>query len=143
LLSRCHAHRAPGAGGGHFGALAPPPLLGLIFKEQDWNDSPFNIFAAKGRYMWRDLERICEAEGLSFKLPPVRFPKNGLKAARQALVGEGEGWTPAFSRAVFLANYTEQKDISSDETLRSILSAIGVDAGAALSKRIPFRSKRG
>jgi 2-hydroxychromene-2-carboxylate isomerase len=82
--------------------------------------------------MWRDLERICEAEGLPLKLPPVRFPQNGLKAARLALVGEGEGWTPAFSRAVFLANYAEQKDISSDETLRSILSAIGVDEDAAL-----------
>jgi 2-hydroxychromene-2-carboxylate isomerase len=26
-----------------------PFLLGPIFKEQGWNDSPFNIFAAKGR----------------------------------------------------------------------------------------------
>ena len=32
-----------------------PFLLGPIFQTQGWNDSPFNIFAAKGRYMWRDL----------------------------------------------------------------------------------------
>ncbi len=94
-----------------------PFLLGPIFQTQGWNDSPFNIFAAKGRYMWRDLERVCEAEGLALKLPPVKFPQNGLKAARLALAGEKEGWTPAFTRAVFAANYAEQKDISEDATL--------------------------
>jgi len=26
-------------------------LLGPIFKAQGWNDSPFNIYPAKGRYM--------------------------------------------------------------------------------------------
>ena len=37
-----------------------PFLLGPIFKEQGWNDSPFNLYPAKGRYMWRDLERLCD-----------------------------------------------------------------------------------
>ncbi len=59
--------------------------------------------------------------------------KNGLKAARLALVGEREGWIPAFSRAVFVANYAQQKDISDDGTLRTILAALGVDAEAALA----------
>jgi 2-hydroxychromene-2-carboxylate isomerase len=111
-----------------------PFLLGPIFQKQGLNDSPFNIFAAKGRYMWRDLQRICEAEGLPLKLPPVRFPQNGLKAARLALVGEAQGWTPAFTRAVFTANYAEQRDISNDETLRSVLNDLGVDAEAALAE---------
>jgi len=109
-----------------------PFLLGPIFKAYGWNDSPFNIYSAKGRYMWRDLQRICEAEGLPLKLPPVQFPQNGLKAARLALVGERQGWTPAFSRAVFVANYAEQKDISDKETLGAILRGLGVDAEAAL-----------
>ena len=110
-----------------------PFLLGPILKQQGLNDSPFNIFAAKGRYMWRDLERVCAAEGLALALPPVRFPQNGLKAARLALIGEREGWTPAFTRAVFAANYAEQKDISDEATLRTILAALGVDADAALA----------
>jgi 2-hydroxychromene-2-carboxylate isomerase len=110
-----------------------PFLLGPIFKAYGWNDSPFNIFADKGRYMWRDLERVCAAEGLALALPPVRFPQNGLKAARLALIGEREGWTPAFTRAVFAANYAEQKDISDDATLRAILSALGVDTDAAFA----------
>ena len=110
-----------------------PFLLGPIFKAYGWNDSPFNIFAAKGRYMWRDLERICAAEGVALALPPVRFPQNGLKAARLALIGERDGWTPAFTRAVFAANYAEQKDISDDTTLRTILAALGVDTDAAFA----------
>ena len=110
-----------------------PFLLGPILKQQGLHNSPFNIFAAKGRYMWRDLERVCAAEGLALALPPVRFPQNGLKAARLALIGEREGWTPAFTRAVFAANYAEQKDISDDATLRTILGALGVDANAAFA----------
>ena len=110
-----------------------PFLLGPIFQTHGWNDSPFNIFAAKGRYMWRDLARVCEAEGLPLNLPPVKFPQNGLKAARLALVGEKEGWTPSFTRAVFAANYSEQKDISEDATLSEILDALGVHAKAALA----------
>ena len=30
-----------------------PFLLGPIFKAQGWDTSPFNIYEAKGRYMWR------------------------------------------------------------------------------------------
>jgi len=110
-----------------------PFLLGPIFQTLGWNDSPFNIYAAKGRYMWRDLERVCAAEGLPLKLPPFRFPQNGLKAARLALIGEKAGWTPAFTGAVFTANYAEQKDISEDETLAAILTALGVDAAGVFA----------
>ena len=46
-----------------------PFLLGPIFKAQGWDTSPFNLFAAKGRYMWRDLERICAELGLPFRRP--------------------------------------------------------------------------
>ena len=82
--------------------------------------------------MWRDLERICAKEDLALKLPPVRFPQNGLKAARLALVGETEGWTPAFTRAVYTANFGEQKDIFDDATLAEILTSLGVDASGAI-----------
>src|SRR5271165_5629280 len=86
-----------------------PFLLGPIFGAQGWNDSPFNIYEAKGRNMWRDLERICADEGLTLKQPPFRFPQNGLKAARLALAGESAGWTPVFTHAVYKANFAEQK----------------------------------
>jgi 2-hydroxychromene-2-carboxylate isomerase len=110
-----------------------PFLLAPIFVSQGWSDSPFNIYPVKGRYMWRDLERICQREGLPLRLQPVRFPQNGLKAARLALVGVAEGWTPAFTRAVYTANFAEQKDISDDATLATILKSIGVDVEKALA----------
>lgn len=109
-----------------------PFLLAPIFNAQGWTDSPFNIYPVKGRYMWRDLERICAREGLPLALPPVRFPQNGLKAARLALAGEAAGWTPAFTRAVYTANFAEQRDIADETTLIMILSLLGVDAEEAL-----------
>ena len=66
-----------------------PFLLGPIFKAYGWNDSPFNIYAAKGRYMWRDLQRICEAEKLPPKLPPVRFPQIGVDAEAALVAANG------------------------------------------------------
>ena len=51
-----------------------PFLLGPIFKAYGWNDSPFNIFEAKGRYMWRDLTRICEGERTSAQAPAGALP---------------------------------------------------------------------
>jgi len=109
-----------------------PFLLGPIFGSQGWTDSPFNLYPAKGRYMWRDLARICAKEDLPFKHPPVRFPQNGLKAARLALAGEAEGWTPAFTRAVYTANFGEQKDIADDATLAAMLTSLNVDAKKAV-----------
>jgi 2-hydroxychromene-2-carboxylate isomerase len=110
-----------------------PFLLAPIFGAQGWTDSPFNIYPVKGRYMWRDLERICAKEDLPLTLPPVRFPQNGLKAARLALVGEAEGWAAAFTRAVYTANFGGQKDISDDATLAEILMRLNVDAERALA----------
>ncbi len=111
-----------------------PFLLGPIFGAQGWKDSPFNIYPAKGKNMWRDLERICGAEGIPLKQPPFRFPQNGLKAARIALASETGGWTPQFTRAVYTANFAHQKDISDDTVLAEILTGLGqspVDVVAA------------
>jgi 2-hydroxychromene-2-carboxylate isomerase len=110
-----------------------PFLLGPIFSSYGWNDSPFNIYSVKGRYMWRDLERICAREGLPLKLPPFRFPQNGLKAARVALALDNSGRIGDFTSHVYTANFAEQKDISDDETLAGILRAIDLDPAAVLA----------
>ena len=67
-----------------------PFLLGPIFKAQGWDTSPFSIYEAKGRYMWRDLERLCAGLELPFRRPEP-FPQNSLLAARIAVAG----WRPA------------------------------------------------
>ncbi|MEW6090072.1 MAG: 2-hydroxychromene-2-carboxylate isomerase [Pseudomonadota bacterium] len=110
-----------------------PFLLGPIFGAQGWNDSPFNIYPAKGKYMWRDMARICEAAGLALK-EPVHFPQNGLKAARLALLGQDAAWGPEFTRRVYLANFSEQKDISDEGVLADILSSLSLDAAALIAQ---------
>jgi len=91
-----------------------PFLLGPIFSAQGWMSSPFNLFPAKGRYMWRDLERTCAARGQPFTHPPG-FPQNSLNAARLALAVP-DARRPEFSRAVFAAEFGRGQVIS-DETL--------------------------
>ena len=56
-------------------------LLGPIFREQGWNDSPFNLYPAKGRYMWRDLERICAGHDIAYALA-LQANGSWLKKAR-------------------------------------------------------------
>lgn len=105
-----------------------PFLLGPIFRQQGWDDSPFNIYPAKGRYMWRDLERICAQQGLVFRRPS-QFPRNGLLAARLACCFCSEPWLAEFVRRVYLANFAEDRDISDPRVLRSILQALAQPAG--------------
>jgi len=109
-----------------------PFLLGLIFRSQGWSTSPFNLYPTKGRHMVRDIERIAAARGLTFRMPE-QFPANGLGAARLAFAGREEGWCAAFTRAVFAAQFAEGLDISSPAVLGRILTAIGVDTGAAFT----------
>jgi 2-hydroxychromene-2-carboxylate isomerase len=101
-----------------------PFLLGPIFAQQGWNDSPFNVYPAKGRYMWRDLERLCEGYGIPFARPS-RFPRDGLLAARVACLAKSEPWLPGFVRAVFRANFSEDREIGDAVERRAILDSLG------------------
>jgi 2-hydroxychromene-2-carboxylate isomerase len=109
-----------------------PFLLGPIFKAHGWDTSPFNLYEAKGRYMWRDLERLCAELGLPFRRPEP-FPQNSLTAARLALIGLDEGWGDAFCEAVFRAEFGEGRRIDDAATLASILTGLKVDGGRALA----------
>ena len=106
-------------------------LLSRIFRAQGWNDSPFNLYPLKGRYMWRDLERICEAQLLPFRRPS-QFPRNGLLAARIACRFPKETWTPAFVRAVYQANFGEDQDIADRPVIADCLRSVNQDAEAVL-----------
>ena len=100
-----------------------PILLGPIFAAQGWDDSPFNIYPAKGRYMWRDMERLCKAAGLPFQRPPV-FPQRSVDAAKVALYGLDHGWGPSFIRSIFIEHFAMGRDIADYETLgRAVLNA--------------------
>jgi 2-hydroxychromene-2-carboxylate isomerase len=109
-----------------------PFLLGPIFREQGWNDSPFNIYPAKGRYMWRDLERICAGLGLPFRRPS-QFPRNGLLAARIVCTDEAGAWVPQFVRRVYTANFSEDCAIADPEVLLDRLQGLVSDPTATLA----------
>ena len=110
-----------------------PFLLGPIFHSQGWDTSPFNLYPAKGRYMARDLERQCTERGLPFILPRP-FPQNSLKVARLAVIGAAEGWAPAFTRAVFAAEFGEGAQISEPDVLARCLELAGADPAAELPR---------
>lgn len=110
-----------------------PFLLGPLIKEFGWDDSPFNIYPVKGRYMWRDLERLCQQYGFSFQ-KPGQFPRNGLYAARIATIAASEDWCPAFTKAVFHANFAEDQDIAAPEVLTRILESIGQNAPSVFER---------
>ena len=110
-----------------------PFLLGPIFRAQGWNDSPFNLYPVKGRYMWRDLERLAARHGLPFRRPSA-FPRNGLLAARIALAAEPEGWCPDWTRAVFAAEFAEDRDIGDGAVLAGLLETLGREPGAVLAR---------
>lgn len=110
-----------------------PFLLGPLFHEQQGlTDSPFNAVPVKGQYMWRDLERVCEAEGLPL-VHPSQFPRNTLLAARVAIVGLEDGWTPAFSKKVYEANFVADLDIGSAEVLAPLIEEVGASPEAVFA----------
>jgi 2-hydroxychromene-2-carboxylate isomerase len=114
-----------------------PFLLGPIFKAQGWVTSPFNLFPAKGRHMWRDIERICAELKLPFRRPDP-FPQASLLAARVALVGLGGGrgrdsWGRDFCLAVYRAEFADGLRIDEPKTIRAILSDLKVDPNKAIA----------
>jgi 2-hydroxychromene-2-carboxylate isomerase len=117
-----------------------PFLLGPIFKAQGWDDSPFNVYPVKGRYMWREMERLCERYGLPLR-HPTQFPRNGLLAARVATAGGDAGWVPAFVRSVYRANFGEDRDIADRSVLDALLRDVGTDPQAVLADAESARVK--
>lgn len=110
-----------------------PFLLGPIFKAQGWSTSPFNVYPDKGRYMWRDLQRTCDALHLPFA-KPESFPQNTLLAARVALVGLTQGWGEDFCRAVYSAEFADGHNIGEAPVIANTLNTLGQDADAVLAQ---------
>lgn len=118
-----------------------PFLLGPIFAGQGWANSPFNLFPAKGRNMWRDMERHCASMDLPPIVRPNPFPQNSLLAARVATALP----VPArqeFSRAVFRAQFTKGRSIADRALLAMILSDIGEAPADALATAESTETKR-
>jgi 2-hydroxychromene-2-carboxylate isomerase len=109
-----------------------PFLLGPIFKAQGWATSPFNLYPAKGRHMWRDLERVCAELRLPFQRPDP-FPQNSLLPARVALAGLDHDWGEDFCRAVFRAQFGHGRRIDDAQTIGDVLAGLKIDPGPVLA----------
>jgi 2-hydroxychromene-2-carboxylate isomerase len=109
-----------------------PFLLGPIFAGRGMMDSPFNLDAAKGRYMWSDLARICARHSLPLRRPDP-FPQNSLLASRVALALD-DARRPEFSRAVFGAEFGDGAPIAERATIAAILEAMGLDGDAIFGR---------
>ena len=116
-----------------------PFLLGPIFKSQGWDTSPFNLYPTKGRYMWRDLERLAAEYGLPLK-PPTPFPQNSVLPARVVL-SFPEAERPAVARAIFSAEFGEGRDVSGEAAIRPILAALGHDPDTAIGLALSDANK--
>lgn len=103
-----------------------PFLLGPIFAAQGLTTSPFNLNPVKGRYMWRDVAREAERLGLPFRRPGP-FPQNTLVPTRIALLGVERGWTPAFTRAIFHAEFGEGRSLADPGPTTAALKEVGLD----------------
>ena len=110
-----------------------PFLLGPIFKAQGWDTSPFNLYPGKGRYMWRDVARICARLELPLRRPDP-FPQGTLLAARVAHVGLAEGWGENFCRAVYAAEFGEGRAVGEAAVVRELLHALGVAPEPVLAR---------
>jgi 2-hydroxychromene-2-carboxylate isomerase len=109
-----------------------PFLLGPIFTAQGWTTSPFNLYPEKGRYMWRDLERLCADLDIPFRRPDP-FPQNSLLAARVALAALDHSWGEAFCVALFRAQFGDGRRIDDAGAIGEVLAGLQIDPQPVLA----------
>ncbi|WP_072392588.1 2-hydroxychromene-2-carboxylate isomerase [Hyphomicrobium sp. CS1GBMeth3] len=103
-----------------------PFMLGAIFKAQGWNTSPFNIYPSKGRYMWRDLARICADLDLPL-VQPDPFPQSSLLAARVAVAAADQDWIGDYCVEVFREAFTRGHPIAETSVIEGVVARCGGD----------------
>jgi 2-hydroxychromene-2-carboxylate isomerase len=94
---------------------------------QEMNNIPFATKPIKLAYMWRDVERRASKYGLPIKVPAPYPLKNFDLAHRVAILGELEGWCPAYVRASYRRWFVEGKEAGAEPNLSESLREIGQD----------------
>lgn len=106
-----------------------PFLLGPIFRELGYQDSPFNAHKEKGAYVWRDMARRAAKYGLPFTKPSV-FPRPALLPMRVALLGVDQAWMGEFCRRIMLQNWAHDRDIDDAGVVLAALEGLVPDPAA-------------
>jgi 2-hydroxychromene-2-carboxylate isomerase len=103
-----------------------PFLLGPIFRNFGWSNSPFVLQKEKGRYTWHDMQRQAKKYGLDFRMPSV-FPRSAMLPMRVAIFAAEQAWMAEFCRRVMRQNFVEDLDINAPENVRRALSGLVPD----------------
>ena len=119
-----------------------PFIIGPILRLRPDNPSPLqNATPAQRAYRRRDVERLCARYGLPLRWP-THYPRNGLLGARLARAAPAEA-RPALSRAIYRANFVDDREISDATVLHDVVAAMGLDADALLAAALAEDNKRG
>ncbi|HEY5095147.1 MAG TPA: DsbA family protein [Candidatus Eremiobacteraceae bacterium] len=89
----------------------------------------------RGAYMWRDLERLTDKFGLPWKRP-THFPRSSTLAARVACSASGELWCGDFIRAIFCANFADDRDIAEQRVVADVLRTLGQPAEMLIERSL-------
>jgi 2-hydroxychromene-2-carboxylate isomerase len=117
-----------------------PFLLGPVFRELGWNTSPFVLQAAKGRYMWRDMEREAAKYGLAWRRPSA-FPRTALLPMRVATLAAEAPWIGEFARRVMHQNWVEDREIDDAASVLEALRGLAPDPDALLAAALAPENK--
>ncbi len=108
-----------------------PFLLGPIFRELGWQDSPFNEQREKGEYVWRDMARRAAKYGIPFTRPSS-FPRRALLPMRVSLLGADQRWMGEYCRRIMLRNWSQDAEIDDPDAVLALLAGLVDDPVAVL-----------
>jgi 2-hydroxychromene-2-carboxylate isomerase len=118
-----------------------PFLLGPVFRELGWSTSPFVLQPAKGRYMWRDMERQTHKYGLDWRRPSA-FPRAAVLPMRVATLGAQEAWIGTFIRRVMRQNWVEDREIDDPAAVSEALHGLVSDPAAVIAAALAPDNKQ-
>ena len=143
--------RARGARAAGVAVAWRPFLLGPIFGAQGWNDSPFNVYPVEGPlHVARPRAHLRRARACRLRRPIALSAQRPARRARRAARRRRAAGCPAFVRAVYRANFAEDREIADasrhrrDPGARSARppDAILARAQSAETKDAPARADR-
>ncbi len=117
-----------------------PFLLGPIFQKFGWDSSPFVLQPAKGKYMWRDMEREALKYGLPFARPSV-FPRVALLPMRVAVFAVEKPWGGEFCRNVMKQNWVDDLDINDEQNVKRALIDLVPDPDSVIAAALSDGNK--
>ncbi len=112
-----------------FEIIWKPILVGGIFNTINPSvyESRQNPIKEKLVYSQKDLDDWSKSRGLDIIMPKI-FPVNSVKAMRGSFFFQDAGKIEDYLEAVFYAYWTEGKDISDDNILKSIVDQLNSSA---------------